>query len=112
MWVSILRCTPWKCIIFSNFDAVRNAISCEATIRVSRSHALRTRYGTECGLAWCPLIRPHNFPSQTMEIEIDESVPMLRIYSRGLGEEVRRRLNDRSRPSTVLCAVARKGDGR
>src|ERR1700733_5114459 len=111
MWVSILRCTAWKCIIFSSRDAVRNAISCDDTILVSRSHALRTRYGTECGFAWWPLIRPHNLPSQMMEIDIDDCVPMLRIYSRWTGETLRSRLIDRSRPSTVFCAVAFKGDG-
>src|ERR1700689_5532740 len=108
MWVSILRCTPWYGIIFSNFDAVRNAISCDDTIMVSRSHALRTRYGTECGFAWCPLIRPHSFPLQTMKIDIDESVPMLRMYCKWIGETLRSMRKDMSRPSTVFCEDARK----
>lgn len=86
---------------------------CNDRIWARKSQDARTCSGTRRGSAWWQEIRPQSRPSTTTETDMEAAVPMLRMYSRWIGDTLRSVESDRSIGVPVIGSTSgRIGTGR
>ena len=89
IWARSRVCTVPRRTRFSASAVFSRASSWSEKIWVRKSQALRTCSDTRFGSLLWQEIRPHSSPSRRIEIDMEASVPMLRMYSRWTGDTLR-----------------------